>query len=272
MSIINYIKGLFNKETESKTAIQKRTYDKSIPIKYNEIYQEIILTANDMVKSLSEFTSVPPEGCFECEILLASTIVDYYQKVHLVNALYMANKNMGKNFYSIEKKLDYYSMLQNKLIWSLDSSETWSYREFAAMWKDKPLFRGLIKPDKYGNSKHVIFTHEEGWMQKCSYFMLTTEQQNADYIKENKDRLIVKRGSATDRIIMPKEYANYNKDVFFDILIYWLYCNPLADIKTLQVDKLSDELRHDRVMLNELREVMQKAFEHATKSLLNQLP
>lgn len=271
MSIINSIKKLFNEGTGTKTVIQKRTYDKSIPIRYNDIYQEIILAADNMINSLSDYISVPPEGCIECEILLASTIVGSYKKVHLVNAMYMANKDMGKNFYSIEKKLDYYSMLQNKLIWSLDGTETWSYREFTAMWEGEPQFRGLIKPDKYGNSKHIIFTHEKGWMQKCSFFMLTTEQQNADYFIENQDKLIVKRGTATDYVIMPKEYANYNKDVFFDILIYWIYCNPLADIQMLQVDKLSDELRHDKVILNELRKIMQKAFEHATKSLHSQL-
>lgn len=271
MGIINYIKGLFNKRAESKTVIQKRTYDKSIPIRYNEIYQEIILIANEMVNSLSKFISVPPEGCFECEILLASTIVDDYQKVHLVNALYMANKDMGLNFYSIEKKLDYYCMLQNKLIWSLNSTELWSYREFAKMWKGEPQFRSLIKPDKYLNNNHAIFTHEEGWMQQCSFFMIPPEHQNAKFIKENQDNLLVRKGTATDYVIMPKEYANYNKNVFFDILIYWIYCNPLENIKVLQVDKLSYELRHDKEVLNELWKNMQKAYEQAIKSLHSRL-
>ena len=272
MDIIRYIKSFFRKQPEViKTEVQKRTYDKSIPIKHEKIYQDIILEANDMVNLLSQFISVSAEGQFECEILLASTIVERCQKVHLVNALYMANKDMGLNFYAIEKKLDYYRMLQNKLIWSLDSIELWSYREFAKMWKGEPQFRGLIKPDKYLNNNHAIFTHEEGWMQQCSFFMIPPEHQNAMFIKEHQDDLLVRKGTATDYVIMPKEYANYNKNVFFDILIYWIYCNPLENIKMLQVDKLSDELKHDKEVLNELKERMKNAFEQAVKSLHSRL-
>ena len=268
MDIIRYIKSFFRKQPEViKTEVQKRTYDKSIPIKHEKIYQDIILEANNMVNLLSQFISVTAEGQFECEILLASTIVERCQKVHLVNALYIANKDMGLNFYAIEKKLDYYCMLHNKLIWSLDNIELWSYREFAKMWKGEPQFRGLIKPDKYLNNNHAIFTHEEGWMQQCSFFMIPPEHQNAMFIKEHQDDLLVRKGTATDYVIMPKEYANYNKNVFFYILIYWIYCNPLENIKMLQVDKLSDELKHDKEVLNELRERMKNAFEQAVKSL-----
>ena len=149
-------------------------------------------------------------------------------------------------------------------LFGIGKKGSWAFTKLARM-KGSWQIRGLIKPDIYGNNKHAIFTDEDGKSYKCVFFMLTTEQQNLEYIQENKESLSLDYISEDMCVIFPSCYENYNENMFFDILTYWIYCNPLGNEKLFRLDNLYDVLLIHKLALKKSGEVMKRAFKETQK-------
>lgn len=225
--------------------------------KLNDISASIAEHADYMISLLSDLPNVSEEGKLECQIVLASTLVTQYDKFVLGRSI--ASKSSIIDSFRIEQKIDYYRTLFIGFTTCSNPLNEWTLMEFAGL-KGKMQIGNLVKPDSYGCLKRAVFTNANGERLMCRFVMLTSDQQNPKYVQEHKHELIVRQYSEDDYVIVPSIFDNYGRSSYYDILAYWIFCNPLAYDDVFNVHKFHLELEKQGISPNVSKGIIERAY------------
>lgn len=236
--------------------------------KLDEINSKIVKNADHLLSLLPDYPEVTYDGRVECQIILASTLVPDYDKTVLSRAIALRNNDI--DLFKIEQKIDYYRTMFIGFTTCSSLMNEWTLLDFAKI-KGKMQIGNLVKPDSYGCLKRAIFTNANGERLMCRFVMLTSDQQNPKYVQEHKHELAVRQYSEDDYVIVPTIFDKYDRSSFYDILAYWIFCNPLAYDDVFNIHKFYAELEKRGIQTNKSNRAFEFAYIESRQRVMDAL-